>query len=762
MRYRIILLFLFIVPTIHVTSPVDHFTPYDWSIISKIPDRANITVIVLGRVESPYAVKYFDALGFTVLKGPKLSVINEVARTKYLASLNHIYSLDSYAANLGEGLPPSVAPYGRTEEVNGSGITVAVIDTGVDPTHPSLQGKIVGRYDARGEFSSPRDTVGHGTLVSATIAGKPLVGDVHFTSTGEAPEGGSGYPFYIYIPESTTVNVTLTRSHQDPGYDMDLYIKFPSGAEIYIDQSTSTSHKEVRVGEVSEGVLYLYAVTSSSSSGYGFPRYLSVSFHTDVPLGGGIAQGALIYGIKVFESGQISTDTEHILDGIDHAIYASQSHNIRVVNLSLGTTAQDLALDAAMEKLVNDYGILPVVAAGNSGPNYGTIGSPAESPRSLAVGASTIYGTVAYYSSRGNLTNVEISTIKPDVLAVGGGLYKGARIDGADTNDGDEEYPNDLYPNDLTAAIGTSFAAPVVSGIAALLFSAGLSDPYLVKYFILAGTYETYYIPQKDAPPNSEAPNQPTLDRIGKDCIEGRGMTYLPAIMNLALREYTYGSMPNITMSFGSKLGDPKVYAFLVHTIPGENVTFTLMGTSTLDVDLLVYSMNATEIRSNIGNPVIVDASTSTSSRESVSFIANDTSYLVVVRRVKGDGNVTMIYKKIEDTEPPKIEKISAFMIYKYLSLSVIVNDNFGVSSVLLKDQTGKLYRLKPKSDTERYYSGLITESELHGTIIVKDVGGNVETADVEANGITGLIIVAVFTIVMLGIAILLIKKAGE
>ena len=761
-KLRIAFLILFILPAYNPPSPESHFIPQDRQILSSLPDNANVTIIVLGNIDSPYAIKHFSYLGYTVLRGPKIALLTEIARTPYFASLNHNYTLQSLAANIGEGIPIENAAYGRTEKVNGSGITVAVIDTGIDDSHPSLAGKIVGRYDARGENDTPVDTVGHGTLVAATVAGRPLSGNVHFTSTGIAPEPGYGFPFAVYIPETTDVTIRLSRDNSTPGYDMLLVIYFPNGNHIVVDSSTEDNHVELRSGSVSNGTLRIIVGTSQQSTGYNFTRYLGVSFYTDVPVGGGIAQGANIYAIKVFENYQATTDTEHILDGINHAIEVAPMYNIRVANLSLGSTQQDPALDDAMRILIDQYHILPVVAAGNSGPNFGTIGSPAESPYCLAVGAATMYGTVTYYSSRGNLSNTIIYTIKPDVLAVGGGLYVGLRIDGADTNDADDGFPQDLYPNDLTAEIGTSFASPVVAGIAALLFSAGIDDPYLVKYYILSGTYETVNIPYKDAPPGEEAPNQPRLDRIGKDPVEGRGMTYLPAIMNMALRNYTYGSMPNMTLVFGPGIGEPKVYAFVVNTVPGENVTFTLLGSATLDVDLLVYSLDSNEIKANLGNPVPIAVSTSTSSRESVSFIANSTKYLLVIRRVSGEGNVTLIYKKISDTQPPKIEKVRAFMIYKYLTLSVLVTDNFGVTSVVLKDQTGKTYYLKPSSDTQRTYNGLIDVSKLDGIVIARDIGGNTDTARVSANGMIGIVLVLLVAVAMLALAIRIITKAGE
>jgi subtilisin family serine protease len=63
--------------------------------------------------------------------------------------------------------------------ITGSGVTVAVIDTGIDYTQPSLGGgfgsgfKVVGGYDFLDNDSDPMDQSGHGTSVAGVIAAKP-------------------------------------------------------------------------------------------------------------------------------------------------------------------------------------------------------------------------------------------------------------------------------------------------------------------------------------------------------------------------------------------------------------------------------------------------------------------------------------------------------------------------------------------------------------------------------------------------------------
>jgi subtilisin family serine protease len=65
------------------------------------------------------------------------------------------------------------APLGR-----GNGIVVAVIDTGIDGTHPALAGKVIGGYDFVDDDPDPMDDHGHGTHVAGIIAAEsaPVTG----------------------------------------------------------------------------------------------------------------------------------------------------------------------------------------------------------------------------------------------------------------------------------------------------------------------------------------------------------------------------------------------------------------------------------------------------------------------------------------------------------------------------------------------------------------------------------------------------------
>lgn len=56
------------------------------------------------------------------------------------------------------------------EHSTGSGQVIAVVDTGVDPTHPDLAGKLVGGYDLLTGSTGATDPHGHGTHVAGIAA----------------------------------------------------------------------------------------------------------------------------------------------------------------------------------------------------------------------------------------------------------------------------------------------------------------------------------------------------------------------------------------------------------------------------------------------------------------------------------------------------------------------------------------------------------------------------------------------------------------
>jgi len=74
-------------------------------------------------------------------------------------------------AVLDKSVPQIGAPAAWQAGYEGSGVQVAVLDTGVDAQHPDLVGKVKEAQDFSGSATGPADHFGHGTHVAATIAG---------------------------------------------------------------------------------------------------------------------------------------------------------------------------------------------------------------------------------------------------------------------------------------------------------------------------------------------------------------------------------------------------------------------------------------------------------------------------------------------------------------------------------------------------------------------------------------------------------------
>jgi serine protease AprX len=204
----------------------------------------------------------------------------------------------------------------------------------------------------------------------------------------------------------------------------------------------------------------------------------------------GIAPRAQLVELKVLDSqGRALTST--VIAAIEFAIANKAALGVDVLNLSLGhpifESVQTDPLVQAVEAATR-AGIVVVVAAGNVGrsvttgaPGYAGILSPANAPSAITVGALDTKNTisrsddvVAPYSSRGPTWYDALP--KPDLVAPGQSLIADAAIGSTlfSALPGAQIAGNGGFARYLRLS-GTSMAAAVTSGVAALVIEASRS-----------------------------------------------------------------------------------------------------------------------------------------------------------------------------------------------------------------------------------------------------------------------------------------------
>ena len=160
----------------------------------------------------------------------------------------------------------------------------------------------------------------------------------------------------------------------------------------------------------------------------------------------GIAPGCSLIPIKVLDE-KGNGKKESVIHAMDWIEKNREKYNIRVVNISVGSTTQGENQDLieAVEHIW-DIGLVVVAAAGNLGPKRGSITAPGCSRKVITVGASDMVMENQGISGRG--------PTRECIVAPGNGIISCAYKAGVSS---------------YAAKSGTSMSTPVVTGGIALL-----------------------------------------------------------------------------------------------------------------------------------------------------------------------------------------------------------------------------------------------------------------------------------------------------
>lgn len=564
-----------------------------------------------------------------------------------------------------------------------SNTTIAIVDSGVDATHADLVGRCVYWNDISGDYEpDPVDYYGHGSLVAGVALGSGASGgsepfDLRFTYSLDMYSW-----LHVVDPISLPAGpVTVTSSANWEGRSAWLeHIQWRKGTVLESPQwigvggeGTSglsvTNTFEAEEGQVFAAILadyddsYLYDVSIVNqvspypAVGDGFNTF------------SGVAPGCSYAGVKfAMRNGMIYEDGFDT--AVDDLVLRRTEKNIKVINISAGLVdswglpAESVSLRDKVTSAVRS-GVIVVVSAGNSAnesyEDARGMSDPARAGLAITVGASNDNNALTEYSTYGFLEprNFTGEDYKPDLVAPGGSYYY-TGIMSVDTGSTDGGLGPDREPDDYTAAEGTSFSSPFVSGCAALVIEAmerqGIrwdfnSDrhPRQVKMLLCATASET----------NVRRENRqfnPTLDRAshgagtfpaGKDRYEGYGMVNADAAVEAVSLTYEPGTSASET--FGSGTSDRRVWARTVHLAAGTGMDVTLDNPPEGDFDLYLYSTKP----SASGTPVMLawSANPGPGVGEFLSYTsASDAAALLVVKRVYGSGTFDLQSEQTDES----------------------------------------------------------------------------------------------------------------
>lgn len=363
---------------------------------------------------------------------------------------------------------------------HGSGIKIAVIDSGIDENHPDLKGKIIKEKDFvtgpefvyEGNIEENKvDTYSLDLIEAANFSVKiycpdccnyeyPNSLELKITSAGnnavcftDKPACDQEYQYECKINETINDNLTIeikgksiSQEYESVDYRREIYFESPYD---YYGHGTYSAGISSGAGKLSNGTYK------------------------------GTAPDTLLLNARAFTN-RDNVQKSYVIEAVKWAI----ENDVDIINLNIGfeplTNCEDDPLSGIIKTAI-DKGII-VVAAGGDEKSFGTITSPGCLDDVITIGTAYVDGfVVPFGSSRGPTAE---GGIKPDIVALG------------------FDIPSTMSGGGYSGGVGTSVSTSYVSGAIALLLQAYKEnnngkkpEHMLIKSVLMNSAWEpkTYY-----------------------------------------------------------------------------------------------------------------------------------------------------------------------------------------------------------------------------------------------------------------------------
>jgi minor extracellular serine protease Vpr len=359
---------------------------------------------------------------------------------------------------------------------DGSGIIVSIIDTGIDLNHPDLEGQIIGGYDFVDNDEIPEDTNGHGTQVAGIIASNGNLKGIAPNSKilmYKVSEDGESVPSHLIIKAieksiedsadiiniSLGINQTNTKIDQAVNKAVKNNIFVVTAAGNFGPELSTIGSPGINPNAITVGATF-NNVTSSIVSTF---EIEDKSFNVFPMVGTQSLTEPIVSQIIFGKYGKVNDLLENDVEGSILLIERGSDIENEIIYFSdKEKNASDVGARAIIVynnepgiffgELIHEYvdeGYEPTIPALSVSRDDGLIIK--EILQSGTKGTLDVFyhpDFVAYFSSRGPVSPFYI---KPDLVA------PGAFINTTDIN------------GNYKISSGTSFAAPHVAGVAALI-----------------------------------------------------------------------------------------------------------------------------------------------------------------------------------------------------------------------------------------------------------------------------------------------------